>query len=43
VKNAAFLKRFVEAGRLGQKCGQGFYRYPGPAFARPEFLAPKAN
>lgn len=43
LKNAAFLKRFVEAGRLGQKCGQGFYRYPGPAFARPEFLAPKAN
>ncbi|MDO9109839.1 MAG: 3-hydroxyacyl-CoA dehydrogenase NAD-binding domain-containing protein, partial [Desulfatirhabdiaceae bacterium] len=36
--NAAFMKGYVDAGRLGTKCGQGFYRYPGPAYASPQFL-----
>jgi 3-hydroxybutyryl-CoA dehydrogenase len=36
--NAAFMKGYVDAGRLGAKCGRGFYRYPGPAFAAPQFL-----
>jgi 3-hydroxybutyryl-CoA dehydrogenase len=36
--NAAFMKDYVDAGRLGTKCGQGFYRYPGPAYAAPQFL-----
>jgi 3-hydroxybutyryl-CoA dehydrogenase len=36
--NAAFLKRQVDNGRLGTKCGAGFYDYPSPAFKRPGFL-----
>lgn len=38
-QNAAFLKTFVDAGRLGTKSGGGFYDYPNPAFARPDFLS----
>lgn len=29
---------FLMAGRLGIKIGQGFYRYPKPAFMEPGFL-----
>ena len=31
-QNAAFLKTFVDAGRLGRKSGSGFYNYPNPAY-----------
>jgi 3-hydroxyacyl-CoA dehydrogenase len=36
---AAFLKPFVEQGRLGIKSQRGFYDYPDPAYLREEFLA----
>ena len=36
--NAAFMKGYVDEGRLGTKCGQGFYQYPGPAYSVPHFL-----
>lgn len=39
--NAAFLKRQVDNGRLGTKCGAGFYDYPSPAFKRSDFLIGK--
>jgi 3-hydroxybutyryl-CoA dehydrogenase len=39
LRNAAFLKRWVEQGDLGQKSGRGFYAYPGPLFTRPGFVA----
>lgn len=38
-KNAVFIKkRFVDRGRLGVKSGEGYYSYPGPAFAQEGFL-----
>jgi 3-hydroxybutyryl-CoA dehydrogenase len=36
--NAAYLRRFVDAGALGVKTGKGFYAYPGPAWVQPDFL-----
>jgi len=36
--NAAFIKKYVDAGQLGQKSGRGFYHYPNPAFQSPDFL-----
>ncbi|MCD6151308.1 MAG: 3-hydroxyacyl-CoA dehydrogenase [Deltaproteobacteria bacterium] len=38
IVNAAYLKEFVEKGYLGVKTGQGFYKYPGPAFLKPDFM-----
>jgi len=38
LRNAAFLKRWVERGDLGQKSGKGFYEYPGPRFTEPGFV-----
>jgi 3-hydroxybutyryl-CoA dehydrogenase len=35
---AAFLKTYVDAGRLGVKTGEGFYTYPDPAFTRKGFI-----
>jgi 3-hydroxybutyryl-CoA dehydrogenase len=36
---AAYLKReFLERGDLGVTTGRGFYEYPRPAFAAPDFL-----
>ena len=34
------LKVKVDAGELGVKSGKGFYTYPDPEFARPDFLTP---
>lgn len=33
----------VERGDLGVKSGQGFYQYPDPAWARPDFLDPDVD
>ncbi len=38
-KNAAFLKPFIEEGRLGRKTGRGIYSYPGPAFEKKGFAS----
>ncbi len=37
---AKTIKAFVDRGELGYKTGKGFYDYPGPDFAQPDFLKP---
>jgi 3-hydroxyacyl-CoA dehydrogenase len=38
--NAAYCKeRFLDKGLQGMMGGEGFYRYPNPAYAAPDFLA----
>lgn len=40
LRNAAYIKeRFVDRGLFGLPTGQGYYRYPNPAFQEPGFLA----
>ena len=38
VRNAGFLKGYVDKGWLGVKAGRGFYTYPDPAFLSPGFI-----
>jgi 3-hydroxybutyryl-CoA dehydrogenase len=35
---AEIIKSYIDQGKLGYKSGEGFYTYPGPEFAQPEFL-----
>lgn len=35
---AALLKTYIDAGKLGEKTGEGFYTYPHPAYKDPGFL-----
>lgn len=41
-KIRALIEPYVKKGELGVKTGKGFYTYPDPAFARPDFL-PQEN
>jgi 3-hydroxybutyryl-CoA dehydrogenase len=40
-KNADFVKAYLDHGHLGIKSGEGFYRYPNPAFQQPGFVEGK--
>jgi 3-hydroxybutyryl-CoA dehydrogenase len=35
---AVLLKSYVDQGKLGEKSGEGFYKYPNPAFKDSDFL-----
>jgi len=37
-KPPPLLLRMIEQGKLGVKTGQGFYKYPNPAYQHPDFL-----
>ncbi|AJY76802.1 3-hydroxyacyl-CoA dehydrogenase family protein [Paenibacillus beijingensis] len=37
------LNEMVERGHLGEKSGKGFYQYPDPAYANPEWLDNKQD
>jgi len=41
--NANWFKEYVDKGWLGVKTGRGFYTYPDPAYARPDFLTGEAS
>ena len=38
-RRVAFLKQWTDQGWLGTKAKRGFYTYPEPAYAKPDFLA----
>jgi 3-hydroxybutyryl-CoA dehydrogenase len=38
LKNADFLKQYVDRNELGYKTRKGFYTYPTPEYAAPDFL-----
>ncbi len=35
---ADLLKTYIDAGKLGEKSGEGFYVYPKPSYRNPDFL-----
>lgn len=38
-ESARYLdERYIQKGPLGVASGEGFYRYPDPAFAQPGFV-----
>ncbi len=39
--NADFLRAYIDRGCTGVKSGEGFYRYPQPAYAEPGFVEGK--
>ncbi|EOZ98642.1 3-hydroxybutyryl-CoA dehydrogenase [Indibacter alkaliphilus LW1] len=38
-KFAALLKTYIEAGKLGEKSGEGFYKYPKPEYRNSGFIS----
>ncbi|MEH6568845.1 MAG: 3-hydroxyacyl-CoA dehydrogenase [Halioglobus sp.] len=42
-RHAEFLRPYVDSGKVGTLCGEGFYQYPNPAFAEADFLNNASN
>lgn len=38
IKNAEFMKPYVDRGEVGEKAGKGFYSYPNPRYLAPDFV-----
>ena len=38
IRNAEFVKAYVDQGRLGVKTQKGFYEYPHPKYRNPDFI-----
>jgi 3-hydroxybutyryl-CoA dehydrogenase len=38
IRHVAFLQPYIDAGKTGSLSGEGFYKYPNPAFAEAGFL-----
>lgn len=39
LRNAAYIKsNFIDQGKMGMQAGQGYYRYPEPAYGHADFL-----
>ncbi|MAG65596.1 MAG: 3-hydroxybutyryl-CoA dehydrogenase [Pseudomonadales bacterium] len=40
LRNAAYIKeQLIDQGKMGLQTGSGYYQYPNPAYAAPDFLA----
>jgi len=35
---AVIKKEFIDKGKMGKSSGEGFYKYPNPRYADPDFL-----
>jgi 3-hydroxybutyryl-CoA dehydrogenase len=35
---ATLLKSYLDQGKLGEKSGEGFYKYPNPEYRKKEFI-----